>query len=251
MRQDLDYNDFIERYLQGEMTPEEKMWFEKEIEGNMALYEEVKLRRQVDLVLSDKELVELKAQLEQIHMEIHEVTEKGRGAIRKIYHRVYYAAGALVMLIIGFSFYMYNRDFSNNKIIEAYYQPASANTTFRSGSAENDQLAKAMDYYKNHEYESAITLFEDILSKDPTKIGLNLYSGISHMEVKEYNAANESFQTIIQNQPNPFVESAKWYLGMCYIMTNKREKAAEQFKALADNKGFYQQDAKRILRRID
>lgn len=250
MKQDLNYSKFIERYLQGEMDPEELKWFEKEIEGNIHLNEEIDLRKKVDMVLSDRDLIDLKLQLEQIHLEISEVTEKGKGAIRKIYRRVYYTAGALALLVIGLSLYMYNRDFSNSKILQEYYLPATASANFRSSGADNLELVKAMELYQEKKFEKAIALFEKILAKDSTKIGVNLYSGISHMEIQEYNKANERFQRILNNQPNPFVESAKWYLGMCYIMTNNRDKAAEQFEILADNKGYYQSEAKRILRRI-
>jgi tetratricopeptide (TPR) repeat protein len=250
MRQDINYSEYIERYLQGEMGPDEKLWFEKEIEGDIKIQDEIKLRKQINFVLSDRDLIDLKSQLEQIHLEIDEVTEKGRLAIRKIYRRVYYTTGALFMLAIGLTLYIYNRDFTNSKILDEYYQPASASANFRSSGSFQDQLTKAMDLYKEKEFKQAIALFEKILAQDSTKIGINLYSGISHMEVKEYNKANEKFQRILQNQPNPFVESAKWYLGMCYIMTNKRDKAAEQFETLAYTNGFYQRDARRILRRI-
>lgn len=250
MRQDLNYNEYIERYLQGEMRPDEKLWFEKEIEGDIHLQDEIKLRKQVNMVLSDRDLIELKSQLEQIHLEINEVTKKGKVAIRKIYSRVYYATGVLVIFAIALTLHLYNRDFSNSKIIDEYYLPASAAANFRSADSFNDQLSAAMSYYKEKEYEQAIALFEKILAQDSTKIGINLYSGISHMEIQEYNKANERFQRIIHNQPNPFVESAKWYLGMCYIMTNNRDKAADQFENLASTEGYYQRDAQRILRRI-
>lgn len=81
-------------------------------------------------------------------------------------------------------------------------------------------------------------------------MGLNLYSGISHMEIKEFQKANERFQIIIDNKPNPFVESATWYLGMCYLMTDEREKALEKFSILAKNKGFYQTDAQKIIKHL-
>jgi TolA-binding protein len=250
MRQDLNYSEYIERYLQGEMASDEKLWFEKEIEGDIYLQDEIKLRKQVNMVLSDRDLIDLKSQLEQIHFEINEVTEKGRIAIRKIYRRAYYTAGALVLLILGFTLHFYAGNYSNSRILDNYYSPVAATANFRSASSGKDQLTKAMELYKEKQYKQAIALFERLLKQDSSKLGINLYSGISNMEIKHYNEANRNFQRIIKNQPNPFVESAKWYLGMCYIMTNEREKAAEQFESLAATDGYYQRDAKRILRRI-
>lgn len=250
MKQDIDYIKFIDRYLQGEMNPEEKVWFEKEIEGNLPLKNEVDLRRKVDSVLADKELIELKMQLNNIHQEIAEITENGRGAIRKVYQRVYLTAGVLAVFVLAFTLFLSNRNFPNEKLVDMYYQPAQASVNFRSVEQAESQLSLAMNLYNNKEFEKAIQLFEEVLQKDNELIGANLYSGISHMEVKEYNSANQRFQRIIDAQPNPFVESARWYLGVCYIMTNERSKAAEQFEILADFEGYYNGDAKKILKRI-
>jgi tetratricopeptide (TPR) repeat protein len=250
MKQDFDYSRFIERFLQGDMTPDEKIWFEKEIEGNSALKNEIDFRRQVDSVLSDKDMIELKAQLDQIHQEIYEVTEKGKGTIRKIYQRVYFAAGSLVIFALLLTMYLSNRNLSNDKLVELYYQPAKVSMNFRAGAPGQDKLAQAMQLYENKQYAKAIDLFENIVKTDASSIGVNLYSGISYMQLKQYNKANQKFQTILKNRPNPFVESATWYLGMCYILTNERNKAAIQFETLASKDGFYQNHAKSLLKHI-
>lgn len=250
MKQEIDYTEFIERYIQGEMSPEEHNWFEKEIEGNLSLKDEINLRKQVESVLSDKEMINLKMQLDQIHQEIYEVTEKSKGAIRKIYRRVYVTASALAIFAIAFTVYMANRNFSNDKLVEMYYQPAQTTMNFRSADPSKDVLTAAMEHYNSKEYTEAIKLFEQVLQKDQSQLGVNLYSGISHMEIEQYEEANKKFQNILDNKPNPFVESASWYLGMCYIMTNEREKAAEQFEMLSEATGYYKEGAKKILKRI-
>lgn len=250
MKQEMDYTEFIERYIQGEMSPEEIIWFEKEIEGNLSLKDEINLRKQVDSVLSDKDMIDLKMQLDQIHQEIFEVTEKGKGAIRQIYRRVYITASALAVFAIAFTIYMANRNFSNDKLVELYYQPAQTTMNFRSAEPSKDILSEAMEYYNSEDYQQAIKLFEMILQKDQNQVGVNLYSGISHMEIQEYEEANKRFKKILDNQPNPFVESANWYLGMCYIMTDKRAKATTQFELLSKTNGYYQENAKKILKRI-
>lgn len=250
MKQEINYTEFIERYIQGEMNPEEKNWFEKEIEGNLLLKDEINLRKQVNSVLSDKDILDLKMQLDKIHQEIFEVTEKGKGAIRQIYRRVYITASALAIFAIAFTVYMSNRNFSNDKLVELYYQPAQTTMNFRSSEPSNEALTEAMNVYNSKNYLEATRLFELILKKDQSHIGVNLYSGISYMEMKQFEKAENSFQKIVDSQPNPFVESANWYIGLCNIMADKREKAASQFELLSKADGFYQKDAKKILRRI-
>lgn len=251
MKQEIDYVKFIERYLQGEMSREEIAWFEKELEGNENLKQELNLRKQVNDVLADKDMMDFKLQLDEIHQEIFEVTEKSEYSLKIAYRKVYYAATTLAFLVIVFSFYLMNRNYSNEKLLLKYYNPQQEVVTFRSADPNQSQLSKAMDHYYKKEYKNAIAIFEELLTEDKSQIGLNLYSGIAHMEIEEYKEANQKFNHILEIQPNPFVESAHWYLGMCYIMTNERQKAAEQFSTLVKDKGYYSKQAKEILKRID
>ncbi len=250
MKQDLEYTVFIDRFLKGEMSPDELNWFEKELAGNQALSSEVELHKKVDATLSDGEMIDLKNQLELIHQEIEEATEYSQSAIRHIYRKIRYSGAALAVAVLLFTLYIANRDFSSDKLVEKYYNPEIASLTLRGDLDGESMLVNAMDLYNKKQYSEAIALFETLLKEDDSKMGLNLYSGISHMEIKEFKAANERFTKIINNKPNPFVESATWYLGMCYIMTDDRERAAEQFEALAKHSKYYEKDAKRILRRI-
>jgi len=71
------------------------------------------------------------------------------------------------------------------------------------------------------------------------------------MELEKYSDANKKSQNILDNKPNAFVESATWYLGMCYILIDERDKAADQFEILANREGYYQNNAKNILKRIN
>jgi len=251
MKQELDYSEFIERYLKGEMAPEEKIWFEKEIEGNQLLKNDIRLWNKVDNVLSNKELILLKAQLNQIHEEIYHATEKGKGAIRKIYQRVYYSAGVLVVAVLMFALYLTNRNFTNEKLVELYYQPEVGSVTYRSAEGVQDKMSQAMELYNSKEYKLAIDIFEQILAEDNNKPGVNLYSGIAHMELNKYGIASDRFLNVLSNKPNPFVESAQWYLGMCYLIVDNRAAAEKYFKELAYNDSYYSKNAKKILRRIN
>lgn len=250
MKQDLEYTVFIERYLMGEMSPEELNWFEKELDGNTNLRNEVELHKKVNSVLSDSEMIDLKNQLDTIHQEIKEAEENGQSKIRHSLKKAFYSTTALAVVVLMFTLYITNRNFSSDKLVEKYYEPELSSITFR-GEAESEKaLSEAMNFYNNRQYNEAIKIFENLLDDDNTKIGLNLYSGISHMEIDSYKIANERFQRIIDGKPNPFVESASWYLGLCYIMTDMPEEAKEQFEMLASTSKYYKKNAKKILRRL-
>ena len=77
-----------------------------------------------------------------------------------------------------------------------------------------------------------------------------VYEGISYMELEQFDRANGQFALIIQDQTNAFVESAEWYLGLCYLKTD-RSKALRTFEQIEKRKGYYSDDARRILRKIE
>jgi hypothetical protein len=250
MMHEINYTDFIERYLKNEMTSDEKAWFEKEKEGNSALQEEINFHKKLDSVLADKETIEFKAQLELIHNEINETAREGSRLVNGFYKKATMVIGAFASVAIVVTLYLYNYNFSNEKLIAEYYQPIESSMSFRSASNSTDVLSEAMKLYEIQEYSKAIELFESILQEGSSKPSINLYSGISHMELKNYSMANERFKAILDEEPNPFVESATWYLGLCYLFTNEREKARESFLVLEKSDGYYKASAKKILRRL-
>jgi hypothetical protein len=81
-------------------------------------------------------------------------------------------------------------------------------------------------------------------------MGISLYSGISHMEIEQYNQAREKFQKIINHQDNLFVENAQWYLGFLYLHTGQNLEARNHFKDIALSDGSFNKEAKKIMRSI-
>lgn len=250
MTHEIDYTDFIERYLENSMSHEERVWFEKEMEGNPSLQQAVDFNRNIQTVLEDKESIELMAQLEQIHNDIEEKEEHGNSILNKVYTNIMVAVGATILIVLSFVFYNSTKDFSSEKLIGMYYQPEAANGSYRTVAKADVKLDEAILLYESQNYRQAIELFETVLKNNPDMIGLNLYSGISHMEIQEYTTANEQFKSILEKDPNPFVESATWYLGLCYLYTEERDKAKDAFTTLVNNEGYYANDAKKILKRL-
>src|ERR1035437_3840800 len=56
----IDFSYFIERYNAGEMSEAEKQWFQKELEGNDKLRNEVHLRKRTDEILKNQNVISLR-----------------------------------------------------------------------------------------------------------------------------------------------------------------------------------------------
>lgn len=246
---EIDYAAFIERYLDREMSKEEQLWFTRELKGNPSLNKELKLREAVNHAVAETEVMAFRNQLDAIFegSDIHIQSKPFKPVRKKVALVSSFAAALGLIFLLWFS----NRNYNNTEIYNRYFSPAEAGFTFRAeGNAMDNDLRTAMQYYQAGNYVQALTYFEKILNTDKSRIGLNLYSGISQMELEKYNDARKSFNQIIDNNYILYLEQAEWYLAFCYLMTNERDKAIEQFAMIENRKGYYQKQARKILRHI-
>ncbi len=258
MKQEIDYSRYVDRYLDGVMSASELNWFEKELQDNAELESEINLQKKIETVISDQETIELQVQLNDIYTKTYRPWKKTITIPKLKKKSLYIATGAATILLLlflavyGIIRHRSSTAASSAKIYAQYYQPADINMSFRTAEDIVDSdLRLAMLSYENKEFEKAIELFEKIIKSDNSRIGLNLYSGISRMEIQQYAEANKNFKMILDHKANAFIESAEWYLGLCYLMTEENIKAREIFTAIASSDGYYRKEARRILRRMN
>ena len=253
MENEINYSEFIERYLDKEMGESELKWFEKELDDNPELQKELELRMSTNKAVEEKDVIELRDQLEEAFTPSEPQSDQ-RKPFLSLFKIKYLGLASVISALVAVSlillFFM-NKSLTNEEIYAKYYHPYEASLNFRAGNVNIDKdLRHAMQYYENKDFRNALILFEKILREDNSRIGLNLYTGISHMEVREYSNANKRFQNIIDHKYNLYIEQAEWYLGFCYLMTGNNSKAAQQFRQIAENDGYYSDKAEKILKRM-
>lgn len=244
----IDFSYFIERYNAGEMNESEKQWFRKELEGNEKLRNEVDLRKHTDEALKNHEIISLRNKLSTI--------EKRRAAdipVAKSKKPAYlkYAAFVAGLVLISSIIVVRDKNLSSEEIMDRYYKSYEAPTTSRSGLYEtNAEFTLALDYYKTRDYERAADLFNKIVANNPKDMQSTLLNGIANFEINNYPEAEQSFGNVIDNTNNLFVDQAEWYLALCYVQTDQREKAIQLLKLIKAEAGYYRKDAKKILRNL-
>jgi tetratricopeptide (TPR) repeat protein len=249
MKSQINYPEFIERYLDEKMTPQELIWFEKELDSNEWLQKEVALRRKVNEAILDESSMKYRDELEDAYVAY--MNDGGNSTDRK---RKYIVTGSVLISVLAgviLILSLTGKQYTNKQLFDRYYKPYESNMTFRSAdNGLNSDLVLAMQLYENKNYNEALKLFESILLNDPSRIGLNFYSGISQMETKEYDHAGKSFGKVIDDKYNMYIEQAEWYLSLCYIITNQNDKAIHLLEKITAEKGFYQKEAGKILRKL-
>jgi TolA-binding protein len=250
----VDFNYFIERYLDGEMTAAEEIWFGKELEGNDSLKKELELRRRANSVLRDSDLMGLRAQLNAIEKERSE--ENPWTAARRRMLR--YAAVATIVLITGTSVWLPNRKLSNDQLFKKYYEvtsTAGSAITRSSGDASDPTYLAAVREFQNGQFDRAISYFLDFTSgqdemDEDLQIGVEMMLGHSYAGNKQYNEAGRSYKSVVDHNDNLYIEDANWLLGLCYLKTDETEKARGQLEMIAASESRYSKKAATALRRM-
>ena len=244
----IDFSYFIERYNAGEMNEAEKTWFQKELSGNLKLREEVDLRRKTDMVLKNRDVIQLRTKLAEI--------EKKRAAAMPVKNNrknitLRYAAVITGLIILGSLALFNGRNMTADDIFNRYYKPYDIASVSRSlNVASNSDYSTAIEYYNVHDYRNAALYFSKVLSSDSRYMESTMLYGIANFEEKNYPVAKQSFRKVIDNNDNLFLEDAQWYLALCYLKTDEKAKAVDQLTLINNSGSLYSNNARKILRKL-
>jgi tetratricopeptide (TPR) repeat protein len=244
----IDFSHFIERYNAGEMSDAEIQWFNKELEGNLKLRDEVILRKRSDDILKNQNIISLRNKLSEIEKR-REANKPVLNSKKPAYTK--YAAVIAGLVLIGSITIFTGKNLNNDEIINRFYKGYEPPAAQRSGHSEtNADFILALEFYSTHDYEKAAILFNKVLESDPRDMQSVLLNGVSNFEEKKYPEAKQSFTKVINDDSNLFVETAEWYLALCYLKTDERDKAVKQLNIIKKEGGIYGDDAKMILRKL-
>jgi tetratricopeptide (TPR) repeat protein len=246
----IDFSYFIERYNTGEMSETERQWFRKEIDGNKQLHDEVILRKRTDEVLKNQNIISFRNKLSEIENRRREANVHVRDTKKPVYRK--YAALIAGLVLIGSITLFTGKNLSSDEITNQYYKAYEPPTAQRSSGQTgiNTDFALALEFYNTHDYENAAIFFNKVLESNPKDMQSVLLKGVANFEDKKYPEAKQSFFKVIDDDNNLFIETAKWYLALCYIKSDDTEKAIQQFKIIIKEGGIYRNDAKKIIRKL-
>jgi len=244
--------DRIDNYLDDQLNENEILDFEKDLMDDLDLEMELNLHNEINEAIMEEDVMDLRAKLEAIDIP---TTHKEKRKIR--FQSKWGIAAASMILFIGMAsaYYMLgDKTYTNEDVFMNYYKPYSIviNTRSSSETANTDKvIEEASKYYESKNYRAALSLFQTILDRDSTNLTSNFYSGISNIQIQEYQKANKNFIRVLDHKNNLFIEQSEWNLGFCYLMTNERNKAKEIFSAIAKGNSFYRTKAKEILSKLE
>ena len=238
--------DKIDRYLLGQQGQDEKKSFEELMEHDIKFAKEMQVQQAMfDYLetLGDMRLVET---VEKVHQKAMEKNNR-QARIRPI--RWFVAVAAALLLLATFWFIL-QRPPLNEQLYQAYYEPY--NILFGERDTGNlPEEARAGLLYQQHEYESAILLFEKALVADPEDSKARLAAGICYLETKQFERAFFQFDHLVQNEDALYLEQAQWYSALTLLHQNQLEECKKVLNQIAEKTNhFFRGQATNLLRQL-
>ena len=238
----------VEQYLANEMAPSEKAAFKKELRSNPDLAAELKLSQTIDSALMRDDIIELRRKLISA-IDAGRVVKDEVPVVHLHTRRWWYAAASLVAIFaVASTLYLQtSRNISADSLFNDYYTVENIVDQTRS----DQNIVEAIIKFQQKDFGAASALFKSILDKDNSNIAVWFYYGIANIETRNFDNSIKAFNTIIKQNDNLYIEHAEWYLGLCYLKNNQKDKAVDQFIVVASNPdNFHRQEAKDILDKL-
>jgi len=248
MTNNFKHSASIEQYLANEMAPAERAAFTNELRLNQELSQELKLAQSIDSAIYNDDIIDLRRKL--IAAINTDRDLKAEVPVVRMNNRKWWYAAASLLALCAVTATLYlqtNRNISSDSLFTQYYN--SENIVDLTRGDEN--IVEAVIKFQQKDYNTASELFNRILRKDNSNIAVWFYYGIANIETMNYENSIKAFNTIIKHNDNLYIEHAEWYLGLCYLKSNQKDKAIDQFVVVASNPDNYHwQEAKNILDKL-
>jgi hypothetical protein len=241
--------EIIEKYIDGELEGIDLLNFENLLSTNPDIKREYNLSKEINNSILEDDVMALRETMNYMYQD--DSLAKRKPQVFKLPKFYYYAAASAALLIAsgGLVQRLNNPSLDNNTVFEKYYSPYEVSVTYRSGDTEVDRLLlNALESYEEKDFAQALVLFEQVLQTRKKDMAAKLYSGITYLEEEKYQKAKTSFDNIISNNNNLFIEQAKWYLALCYLKTEKIEDAQVILSEIVKEESYYKEMAVGVLK---
>ena len=243
----------IDNYLNDNMDELTLAHFEEELLNNSGLAAELSFHKEVDKAVGEKDVMDLRARLRGISMEENERSSEKLGVVSpKVKRLVWYAVASSIALLLAVSSLMIHKSYSNQQLYTSYYQPYKNGTNVsRSASTASNEVSSALRQLDKGNYPSALKMLQSASVNDQDRYSISFYSGVAYEGLGDFKNAINSFSEVVRHGDNLLVEQSEWYIGLCYLKIEERDKAVKQFRYIVSRNGFYREQSSKLLKQLE
>jgi tetratricopeptide (TPR) repeat protein len=225
----------IELYLANEMSEQDRLAFEQDINTNTELKETVALYQSLNEEYTQIE--NSKVGVSQLQDTLQEISpnyfkEEKKAKVFSVKRTVSLFAVAASLL---FAFLLLKPMlFSHKDLFKTYYEEETLSNQ-RSGG---DSVSKAIELFNKKEYTQALTYLEPITNKDATATDLQLAKGVCYLNLAQYDKANTIFETVATGQ-TIYKERAQWLKAMLLLKQEKKAECKTYLQTIDSSSSYY------------
>jgi tetratricopeptide (TPR) repeat protein len=156
---------------------------------------------------------------------------------------------AIVIVLLGLTGVIGKSFFSVNNTYDKYYESPTWSPE-RSTSSEITLLKKVNISYMNEDYAPVVKIIDELPETNSNSPIFDFYKAASLQELDKFDEAIAGYSKVISHGDNMFIEESEWYRSLCYLKLGNKEKASAELLAVIDKKGYFENEAKSVLRRL-
>jgi len=161
----------------------------------------------------------------------------------------YIIGGLLVLALCFLLFWMSKGQNTANQVFADMYEPYPAMEVTRGQiDTDNISLTKAMDLYRQGEYQEALTSLKALNLGDAS---LDLYKGICYLELGRYSDAESTFSALTKSDKIETKQVAEWYNVLLFLKTENQSEFDIAIERILDNDShFFHTKAKELKKKM-
>jgi len=239
-----EFDLMTQKYLEGQLTASEHQRFESMLAQSPELAAEVQDLKQLHVGLQALGVEKLASELQEWEQEQPSQGIKWRPLLT--------AAAVITLLLVPAWYFLNAQKPTSEDLFLAYYQPYEEMITQRGmeGDPVNPLLRDGLTAYNSGAYKRTAELLGAYIKSNPDDHRVALYLAIAQLEIDQKELAAANFK---RAQQDPDVkDQALWYQALTYLKFSEKESAMEILTEIADNNKHYrQQDARKLLKKLD
>ncbi len=251
--------EIIRKYLLEELPERDRIAFEKAMQEDKALADEVALMKELQLTLKGRRRAETKAMLEEITAELNIKPDRQRLKQLEELSSIPPASGfpiaTLLKIIAGgifiaalwwLLFPLTPSITHSQQLFREYYSPFPLVEAYNPQS--NDPIEQALSAYGKANYVKVISLLKDFPSQTK-EMDLLMALGISYIESGDLSQAEKVLEVVSKDTIDIYADDAKWYLALTFLKQEKMKDAQRLLESLQQH-DTYGPDVRKILQEL-
>jgi len=242
--------EIIEKFINNELEGEKLAWFHDQLRNKKEFVAQYKLHIDINAAIKEDDIIQLRNKLNEIYSDYREKRNK-LIKIKRI-KQFSVAAGILILIGIAGLLIIFNKqNLTGNDLFAEFYSPYETIINVRLADKNIEaKIAQAFNLYQEKKYSEALVIFNNILETEPENIFIMFYSAIADMEVGNISKAIQKLECIIADKNNLFIQQSEWYLSLCYLKINNKEKATGLLQKIIQKDGYYRAKSEELLKNI-